>query len=145
MTRIVVGLDGSDASVAALDWALDYAAVTGAEVEVIHAYQIGLSWIDGYQPDLPRWEEEATEAARRVIDTAVERALVAHPVENVTRSVVEGSPARTLIERSKDADLLVVGSRGRGGLPGLLLGSVSNQCTHHAPCAVVVVPAPEHH
>ena len=142
MKRIVVGVDGSEAATAALEWAMDTAAARGAELEAIHVYEIGLAWIDGYQPDIGRWEEEAAAAAHRLLDAMVERAQGAHPGVNVTRTVLEGPPARTLIERAKDADLLVVGARGRGGLPGLLLGSVSNQCTHHAPCAVVVVPAP---
>ncbi len=140
MRRIVVGIDGSPAAAAALDWALETAELIGAEVEVVHVYEIGLAWIDGYQPDIARWEEEAAGAARRVLDGAVDHALVAHHSVNVARTVVEGPPARTLIDCAKDADLLVVGARGRGGLPGLLIGSVSNQCVHHAPCPVVVVP-----
>jgi len=142
MKRIVVGVDGSEAATAALEWAMDTAASRDADVEAVHVYEIGLAWIDGYQPDIARWEEEAAIAARGLLDAMVERAQGAHPGVNVTRTVLEGPPARTLIECAKDADLLVVGARGRGGLPGLLLGSVSNQCTHHAPCAVVVVPAP---
>jgi len=140
MKKIVVGVDGSEASVAALRWALDTAAQTGAEVEAVHVYEIGLAWIDGYQPDIGRWIAEAQAAAERMLAGIVTRESAAHPEVKVARTVIEGQAARTLLAQASDADLLVVGTRGRGGLPGLLLGSVSNQCTHHSPCPVVVVP-----
>jgi nucleotide-binding universal stress UspA family protein len=71
----------------------------------------------------------------------VERALSEAGAESVEikRSVVEGHPAAALLDAAKEADLLVVGSRGRGGFAGLLLGSVGEQCAHHAPCPVVIV------
>jgi nucleotide-binding universal stress UspA family protein len=72
--------------------------------------------------------EDAAERARRIL-----------PAELVHTAVVSGGPAERLIDQSKDADLLVVGSRGRGGFRGLLLGSVSQQCVSHAQCPVVVV------
>jgi len=140
MKKIVVGVDGSDASVAALQWAIDLAAQTGADVDAVHVYEIGLAWIDGYQPDIGRWIAEAAAAAEKLLKGVVERASADHPDVHVIRTVIEGPAARTLIAQAADADLLVVGTRGHGGLPGLLLGSVSNQCTHHAPCPVVVVP-----
>ena len=70
---------------------------------------------------------------------AVERARSDHPAVNVETAVIEGPPARVLVALSADADLLVVGSRGRGGFSELLLGSVSQQCVHHARCPVTVV------
>ena len=59
----------------------------------------------------------------------------------IERRVVEGAPATVLVDESRQADLLVVGSRGHGGFAGLLLGSVSQQCAHHAACPVVIVHA----
>lgn len=73
--------------------------------------------------------------------TAVEEAQAADPEVDVQGELIEGRPASALLEAAGDADLLIVGSRGRGGFTGLLLGSVSAQCVHHAPCPVVVVPA----
>jgi len=142
MKKIVVGVDGSDASIAALRWAIDTAAQTGAEVEAVHVFEIGLAWIDGYQPDIGRWIAEAADAAAKALEETVGKASTEHPEVQVARVVLEGPTARTLLAHAVDADLLVVGTRGRGGLPGLLLGSVSTQCTHHAPCPVVVVPPP---
>jgi nucleotide-binding universal stress UspA family protein len=69
----------------------------------------------------------------------VERVRSDHPAVNVKTAVIEGPPARVLVDLSADADLLVVGSRGRGGFSELLLGSVSQQCVHHARCPVTVV------
>jgi nucleotide-binding universal stress UspA family protein len=70
---------------------------------------------------------------------AVERVRSDHPAVNVETAVIEGLPAQVLVDMSADADLLVVGSRGRGGFSELLLGSVSQQCVHHARCPVTVV------
>jgi nucleotide-binding universal stress UspA family protein len=140
MKRIVVGVDGSEASIAALRWAIDLAAQTHADVEAVHVFEIGLAWIDGYQPDIGRWIAEASDAAGKTLEETVAAASADHPEVHVARLVTEGPTARTLLAHAVGADLLVVGTRGRGGLPGLLLGSVSTQCTHHAPCPVVVVP-----
>jgi nucleotide-binding universal stress UspA family protein len=74
-----------------------------------------------------------------VLQEAVERVRSDHPSVEVETTVVEGQPARVLVDMSADADLLVVGSRGLGGFSGLLLGSVSQQCVHHAHCPVTVV------
>jgi len=144
MERIVVGVDDSPGSVAALRWALRLAAETGARVEAVHAWGLPHGWIDAHPPDLHRWSAEAEEAARAGVDQVVDAAEFAGPTYvEVQRTVIEGSPAKVLVDRSKDADLLVVGSRGRGGFAGLLLGSVSQQCVNHGHVPVVVVPRPE--
>jgi nucleotide-binding universal stress UspA family protein len=70
---------------------------------------------------------------------AVEQVRSDHPTVTVETAVIQGPPARVLVDLSADADLLVIGSRGRGGFSGLLLGSVSQQCVHHAHCPVTVV------
>jgi nucleotide-binding universal stress UspA family protein len=137
--RIVVGIDGSPGAQAALTWAVDEAARRDATLEVVHAWHA--PFVDGYGYAGSAIDPVAMElGARAVADEAVEphRGKVAIDVH-----VVCGSPASVLVQQAKDADLLVVGSRGRGGFAGLLLGSVSHQVVHHAPCPVVVVPEHE--
>ena len=144
MERIVVGVDGSAGSLAALRWALELASETGAVLEVVNVWELSYAWIDGYVPDVDRWAAQAEAAAHGCLDGAVADVLGGKPCYvEITRTVVEGSPAKVLLDRAKDADALVVGSRGRGGFTGLLLGSVSQQCVHHARVPVVVVPEPE--
>jgi nucleotide-binding universal stress UspA family protein len=141
MERIVVGVDGSPGSAAALAWALKLADETGARLEAVRAWELSYSWIDGYLPDVERWTKEAKRAAEECLDGAVAAAIDdrPHSVE-IVRTLVEGHAAGALLDRSTDADLLVVGDRGRGGFAGLLLGSVSQQCVHHARVPVVIVP-----
>jgi nucleotide-binding universal stress UspA family protein len=79
--------------------------------------------------------------ARELLEAAVAEAMAAEPGLDVIGELAEMRPAAALLGAARDADLLVVGSRGHGGFAGLLLGSVSSQCVHHAPCPVVVVPA----
>jgi len=141
--RIVVGIDGSPQSRAALDWATHEAERAGGEIDAVFAYDSGLAWIDvGSQYEAVIVEHAAERAKqelhRALDDQANERPspVVVHPL------VVEGEPARVLVELAREADLLVVGTRGRGGFAGLLLGSVSQRCAERSPCPVVVVPAP---
>jgi len=140
MKRIVVGVDGSEPSRRALQWAVDEARLHGGTVTAVHAWMP--PYIGGYPYTSTIFRPgELEQAARQVlddlVDTVDERDLAA-PVE---RLVAEGAPAKELIDAAKDADLLVVGSRGRGGFTGLLLGSVSQAVCHHATCPVVVIPA----
>jgi nucleotide-binding universal stress UspA family protein len=135
---IVVGIDGSPGSKAALDWALDEARARQARIEVVHAwsapYLMGYSY--GVAVDMTQFED----AARIVLDGAVEAADTHGLIEPVEKVLVSNGPSASLLEVAKDADLVVVGSRGVGGFKGMLLGSVSYQVTHHADCPVVVVP-----
>ena len=149
MGKIVVGVDGSPGSLEAFRWALAEAGVRGAAVRVVHAWMVPLidavpePWAIG-SPSLGPSEDEVHEhleaAARKVLDASMEEARSANPGVEVESELAEGRPAAALLAAAEDADLLVVGSRGRGGFAGLLLGSVSAQCVHHAPCPVVVVP-----
>lgn len=137
MERIVVGVDGSQPSGEALRWAIDEARRRGAAVEAVHAWH--QPFVAGYSTegalDLGPYEDEA----RTLLDAAVE-ALGDTGAVPVDRKTVCGGAAGALVEAAKGADLLVVGSRGRGGFSGLLLGSVSQQVVHHAPCPVVIIP-----
>ncbi|MCO5971655.1 universal stress protein [Actinoallomurus soli] len=139
--RIVVGVDGSEPSKRALEWAIRQARVTGGSVEAIASWQLptAYGWVPPADVD---WEgdaaKELTEAVRAVAGD--------QPSVPIRSTVVEGNPAEVLVNASRDAELLVVGNRGHGGFAGLLLGSVSQQCVHHAHCPVVVIhgDAPEH-
>ena len=138
---IVVGVDGSPSAQAALRFALDEARLRDADVRAVAVWHVPVAaYGDGFVPPDPGLMAHLEAEARRTLEGALagvsEKASVAS-VESVVR---EGSPARVLLEEAVDADLLVVGSRGLGGFRGLLLGSVSQQCSHHAPCPVVIVP-----
>jgi nucleotide-binding universal stress UspA family protein len=137
--RIVVGVDDSKGARVALDWALEEARRHQARITLVHAYQLEVAWID--RADIARWSEMERRAAGAALEQLVEEVAPPPGVE-LDSEVIEGSPVDVLVEASADADLLVVGSRGRGGLAGLLLGSVSQRCVERAGCPVVVVPTP---
>ncbi len=135
MSGIVVGVDGSEASHAALRWALREARLRGLPLLALHAWvcpSLGL----GRRP--PGYEG-FREAAGELLDEALAACAGAARGVEVERVVVEGAPAEELLAAAEDAELLVLGSRGLGGFAGLLLGSVSQQCAHHARCPVVIV------
>ncbi|HEX2850416.1 MAG TPA: universal stress protein [Acidimicrobiales bacterium] len=135
---IVVGVDGSPGARRALEWAVAEAAVRKARLVVVHTWvypYVGSPAFVQVDPALLR------DAARDLLAHVVAEAREQNADVEVEGSLVEGSAAHALIDAGKDADLIVVGSRGHGGFTGLLLGSVSQQCVHHAPCPVVVVPA----
>lgn len=136
MERIVVGVDGSEAARGALVWAIDEARRRNAVVEAIHAWH--QPFVSGYaelgEVDLGDYATEA----EAMLSAAV--ATVDTTGVTVERKVMAGGPSQVLVEQAKGAALLVVGSRGRGGFSGLLLGSVSQQVAHHAPCPVVIIP-----
>jgi nucleotide-binding universal stress UspA family protein len=138
MERIVVGVDGSQAARDALRWAVDEARRRNATVEAVYAWH--QPFMAGYmmegELDLGRYEEEAQEVLDRAVETLKDSGDV-----TIERKLVAGSAAGALVDEAKGAALLVVGSRGRGGFSGLLLGSVSQQAAHHAPCPVVIIPA----
>ena len=153
---IVVGVDGSPGSDAALRWALDEARLRGSKLQVVHAYEPPSAFITeaglgvGGVPSPPvsadaegRLREAAEAAARDVIEQALQRAAGETAPTEIEVTPAQGSAARTLLEAAEGAELLVVGSRGRGGFLGLLLGSVSQQCAQHPPCPVVILPSDE--
>lgn len=138
MGRIVVGVDGSPEAAAALQWALDEARLRKASLEVVHAWQFpaAVDLVGAAADDLVR---DMQQAAADLLDRVTDAVAGADPDVEVERHVVEGGAAASLVNAAASADLLVVGTRGRGGFAGLLLGSVAHQCLHHAPCPVVVV------
>ena len=142
--RIVVGVDGSDCSKAALAWALWQAELSGAQVEAVSAYQDLTMYEYGLgdvPPPLPA--ESLSLLAQKSLDQSIEEvaAGLGHPVQVVTR-VESGRAAEILPELAKGASMLVVGSHGHGSFAGMLLGSVSQHCVLHPSCPVVVVPSP---
>ncbi len=143
MERITVGVDDSDGARRALRWALDLAAETGARVEVVHAYTHYLAWIDRDQSaeEFARSQHVAYDAACQELDRVVAGVASTSEQARIEKTVLLGEPAAALTEEAAASDLLVVGSRGRGGVVGLVLGSISRRCTETARCPVVVVPA----
>ncbi|MEO5680742.1 MAG: universal stress protein [Acidimicrobiales bacterium] len=139
MERIVVGVDGSDDGRRALQWAVREGGLRGALVEAIHVwhepYMGANPMLTPAYPDPEPFERAARSTLEREI-ASVDQSGLPQLVEPV---VLRGTPAAALIDRANGADLVVVGTRGLGGFTGLLLGSVSHQLTHHAPCAVVIV------
>ena len=136
INSIIAGVDGSDTSRAALHWAYAEAAHHGASLTVVTVWQ---------PPTLPLspppadYETQPRTDALALLDRFVAELDTHEPAVDVRTSIEEGNPAKVLIERSKDGDLLVVGSRGHGGFAGMLLGSVSQHLVAHASCPVVVV------
>jgi nucleotide-binding universal stress UspA family protein len=143
MPGIVVGVDGSDLSRRALDWALREAGLRGAALTVLAVNQVASNHWTG-NPELYPADQPAAEAVRQAAEDAVQKAVsqAGEPgPASVTVRAVSGLPAQELVDASSDADLVVVGSRGGGGFSKLLLGSVTNQVVGYAACPVVVVPA----
>ncbi|WP_120522127.1 universal stress protein [Arthrobacter celericrescens] len=138
-SRIVVGVDGSDASIEALRQARKLASALGATVEA------SAFWDPPHVPasyeavGIGRFEE----AADNILGESIAKAFGPQRPDNVVPRLVRGHPRNMLIEASKDADMIVVGRRGHGGFGGLLLGSVSSALVAHAHCPVLVVHAPE--
>lgn len=134
-SKIVVGVDGSEESLSALRWAIRQASYTGAPVDAIAAWRPVVPGT--FAADLASWD--LSEEAARMLTASIEKVAPEFPEVTVRDHVIEGPTQRVLVEACTPHDLLVIGSRGHGGFTGLLLGSVSNYCTHHAPCSVVVV------
>lgn len=133
--RVIVGSDGSESSRRAIRWAAEEARCRGAVLEVVHA------WTLLGQPDDGTFDPNYGEAeARQLLDGELAGLGDALDGIEVERTVVCDLGAPALLDAGKRADLLVVGSRGRGGFRGLLLGSVSSQVVQHAPCPVAIIP-----
>lgn len=136
---VVVGVDGSEHSLAAARHAAAAAARRGVELHLVHGYlhpfAFGSAPLQPYPVAIP----EPSAEAERMLDATAEALRKRHPGLVVTTRQVFGGPAATLVAESERAELIFVGSRGRGGFAGMLLGSVSSQVAAHAHCPVVVV------
>jgi nucleotide-binding universal stress UspA family protein len=144
--RVIVGVDGSPGSRAALAHALVAAARRGADVEVVSSYGVTPYYYGGGSldlPDVPGVREDQQARARALVSEVQGELAISYAPGisdlGVTSYVSAGPAAQTLLERSAGADLLVVGSRGRGPIRSVLLGSVALHCVTHAACPVVVV------
>jgi nucleotide-binding universal stress UspA family protein len=147
VATIVVGVDGSDGAARALRWAVEEARLRRGDLHVIHAWSVPLvlsipsEETFGIPPPATSMEEVRTALAKEA-DNVLAASLEGIDAGDLplTAEVIEGRAAHVLTEAAAGADLLVVGSRGLGGFTGLLLGSVSQQCAHHARSPLVVVP-----
>ncbi|MFF1255699.1 universal stress protein [Streptomyces sp. NPDC058321] len=134
--RIVVGVDGSPSSRAALRWAVRYAGLVGGRVEAVSAWEV---------PGMASWSAPAvdtdfdeSEAERGLVDEV--RAVLGEDGGSLVRErLVRGNAAEVLVDAAQGAEMLVVGSRGHGSFRRALLGSVSQQVAHHAPCPVTII------
>jgi len=131
--RIVVGVDGSDASLDALRWAVRQAQLSNSTLEAVTSWEYPSQIAEFAAADID-WEAWA----RSILDDAL-TAVDAEKDVAIIRTTTQGHPAQVLCDASTDADLLVVGSRGHGGFVGMMLGSVSVHVSAHADCPVVVV------
>ena len=143
--KIVVGVDGSEPSRDALRWAIEEARLRGSTLLAVHAWQApvvpaDIAPVPMHVPayDVAELEPRLEQGARTIVDRVVEDVAGKHAGVEVRTEVVQGAPATVLIDAARDAELVVIGSRGRGGFSGLLLGSVSHQVAQHALCPVVI-------
>ena len=137
--RIVVGVDGSEPSIRALQWAARQAEWSDATLEVVTAWTFPEHPAPlGLEIHVP-WPDELIAQARVKLDEVIRDALPNIDPHRVHARVIRGRAVPVLLDAASDADLLVVGSHGRGTMAELLLGSVSERCVQHAHCSVVVV------
>ena len=143
--RIIVGVDGSPESKAALRWAARLAPTLGCTITAVTAWQfpvfVGLNpgvMNAGMVPDFPElWHPE--QDAKQLLEASLLEVFADERPAGLTLSVEHGQPASVLLDASKAATMLIVGSRGHGGFAGLLLGSVSSAVSEHSACPVLVV------
>ena len=142
MPGITVGIDGSDHSQRALEWAIKEAAIRNTPLTVLAVHQVaGNHWTSNpeiYPADAPE-AEKMRQSAQELVQKLIEAS--GGPGPSVTVRAVSGIAAQELIKASNDSDLVVVSSRGGGGFARLMLGSTSGQVVQHSACPVVVIPA----
>jgi nucleotide-binding universal stress UspA family protein len=141
VAKIVVGIDGSDPSKDALRWAVEEARLRKADVVAVHAWQPPPT-IPGPGPapgfDLVSVSPAVRQAGERLVTTVVHEVVGEDADVKVEPVAVEGPPVEVLVDAARDAEILVVGSRGHGTFKALLLGSVSGQLANHAPCPLLI-------
>jgi nucleotide-binding universal stress UspA family protein len=144
MSGIIVGVDGSGHSQRALEWAMKEAAIRHTPLTVLTVHEA----IRGYYtsvvvyPDDPARTAEAQKAAQAEADQVLAGLDGLRP-ESVTVKAVHGFPVEELVNAGRDADMIVLGSRGAGGFTRLLMGSTAGQVVQHAHCPVLIVPPAE--
>jgi nucleotide-binding universal stress UspA family protein len=139
MDRVIVGIDGSDGARAALRWAAAAAEQWGVPLIAVWAWEFSPLVV---ATDAPVELDRLEDANRHRLHTVLTEELGEEGAARATAQLVEDSAVRALLSTAGPHDLLVVGSRGYGGFKGMLLGSVSQQVVHHAPCPVTVVRVP---
>jgi nucleotide-binding universal stress UspA family protein len=138
--RIVVGIDGSPSSRAALRWAVRQVTFTGGTVDAIITWQIpALIQSSGWAPLYAAESGDYEEAAKKTVEAVISEEVQSADIHLVRSRVVQGHPAQVLLDAAAGADLLVVGSRGHGAFAEALLGSVGQYCVHHAHCPVLIM------
>lgn len=136
--RIVVGVDGSEGSKDALRWAKRIADATGSGMDALSAWEFSSTYgWSGLPPYAPLLDVE------KALTDTVDEVFGSERPKDLELHAMQGSPAGVLIDASKHAQMIVVGSRGRGGFAGMLLGSVSAKVVEHALCPVTVVRSQE--
>jgi nucleotide-binding universal stress UspA family protein len=141
MSGIIVGVDGSGHSQRALEWAMKEAAIRHVPLTVLTVHEA----IRGYYSTVTVYPDDQarTEQARQAVQAETDKVLAgldSPRPESVTVKAVHGFPVGELIKAGKDADMIVLGSRGAGGFTRLVMGSVAGQVVQHAPCPVLIVP-----
>lgn len=139
MGKIVVGVDGSAGSRHALHWAYTEAALRSDSLEVVTVWQYPVTTTLPAFGVMPTPDDLGAEARSSLVEIITDEKIPPNGDVEITTLVAEGTAAHALLDAAKDAELLVVGSRGHGGFTGLLLGSVSQQCVIHSRCPVVIV------
>ena len=137
--KIVVGVDGSDSSKAALVWGLRQARLTGAPLQVVMAWDYPLTYGWMVVPEGVDLGADAASELHRVVKEVTEAEDATEPAVEITVGAIQGHPAVVLMNEAKNASLVVVGSHGHGEFAGMLLGSVSEHLSTHAPCPVLIV------
>ena len=141
MSGIIVGVDGSGHSQRALEWAMKEAAIRHVPLTVLTVHEAIRGYFSGVAlyPDDPARTEEARKAAQAETDKVLAGLDGPRP-DSVTVKAVHGFPVEELVNAGKDADMIVLGSRGAGGFTRLLMGSTASQVSQHAHCPVLIVP-----
>jgi nucleotide-binding universal stress UspA family protein len=139
---IVVGVDGSECSRSALRFALEEARIRQAKLRIVVVWHVPLvAYGAGWAPPPPGLAEDSEAAANDILEEALQIAKEENASVEIESVVRDGQSAQILVEEAEKAELLVIGSRGRGGFRELMLGSVSQQCAHHARCPITIVRA----
>jgi nucleotide-binding universal stress UspA family protein len=141
MSGIIVGVDGSGHSQRALEWAMKEAAIRHVPLTVLTVHEAIRGYFSGVAmyPDDPARTEQARQAAQAETDKVLAGLDGPRP-DSVTVKAVHGFPVEELVNAGKDANMIVLGSRGAGGFTRLLMGSTASQVSQHAYCPVLIVP-----